>query len=244
MRPAIFHSRREIAAALSTRTGGVSPMPLGMNTSYSVGDEKENVEKNRELLVGGHGIGLAELASPQQVHSSTVRRVTEPGVYPECDALITDTPRVFLTVSHADCVPILLYSPAARAVAGIHAGWKGTASEIALVALRAMEEEFGSSPGDTLAFLGPAAGVCCYQVGEDVASRFDKRFVRGAKGTLYVDLKRSNLDQLCGAGVSVQKIEVSPYCTICRPDLFHSYRRDRDKSGRMMAVIGLKSRLS
>ncbi|MGB2959346.1 MAG: laccase domain-containing protein, partial [Bacteroidota bacterium] len=62
MRPAIFHSRREIAAALSTRTGGVSPMPLGMNTSYSVGDEKENVEKNRELLVGGHGIGLAELA--------------------------------------------------------------------------------------------------------------------------------------------------------------------------------------
>jgi len=214
-----------------------------MNTSYSVGDEEGNVEKNRELFLGGHGVGLAELASPQQVHSNKVRRVTEPGVYPDCDALITNSQRVFLTVSHADCVPILLYNPAARAVAGVHAGWKGTASEIALVALRAMEEEFGSSPADTLAFLGPAAGACCYQVGEDVASRFDKRFVRVAKERLYLDLKRVNLDQLCGARVSIQKTEVSPYCTICRPDLFHSYRRDRDKSGRMMAVIGLKSSL-
>jgi len=242
MRPAIFHSEREIAAALSTRTGGVSPAPLGMNTSFSVGDDRSNVVKNRELFLGGHGIRLTELASPEQVHGNRVRCVTEPGSYPVCDALMTDTPRVFLSISFADCVPILLYDPAARAVAGVHAGWKGTASGIALVALRAMEQEYGSSPGNTLVFLGPAAGACCYQVGEDVTSHFDKRCVRMTKGKSYVDLKRANLDQLCSAGVRLEKIEVSPHCTICRPDLFHSYRRDRDKSGRMMAVIGLRAR--
>jgi YfiH family protein len=211
-----------------------------MNTSFSVGDDSQNVERNRELFLGSHGIGLAELASPQQVHGNRVRRVTEPGIYAECDGLVSNTPGLFLTVSHADCVPILLYDPGARAVAGVHAGWKGTGAEIALVALRAMEEEFGSSAGDTLAYLGPAAGACCYQVGRNVVSRFDGRFVRNAEEKFYLDLKHANLDQLCAAGVSAKNVEVSPHCTICRPELFHSYRRDRMGSGRMMAVIGIR----
>jgi YfiH family protein len=215
-----------------------------MNTSFSVGDDRRNVERNRELFLASHGIGPADLASPQQVHGNVVRRVSEPGSYPDCDALVTNAPGVFLTVSHADCVPILLYNPVAVAVAGVHAGWKGTDAGIAAVALHTMEEEFGAPPSGTLAYLGPAAGPCCYQVGEDVAARFDREFVRAVGGKYYLDLKQANLQQLCSAGVFPRNVEVSPHCTICRPDLFHSYRRDGDHSGRMMAVIGLKPPMS
>jgi len=124
----------------------------------------------------------------------------------------------------------------------VHAGWKGTLANIAGSAVQAMADEFGSVSSDILVFLGPAAGACCYAVGEDVASGFDEEFVRSAKGGLFVDLKRANLDQLFNAGVLLPNTEISPSCTICRRDLYHSHRRDREKSGRMMAFIGLKSR--
>ena len=242
MKPNLFHPHREIIAALSTRPGGVSPPPLGMNLSFGVGDDERNVRKNRELFVGGFGISTAELAFPQQVHGDRILRAARPGVYPNCDALVTDTPRVFLCISHADCVPILLFDPVTGSVAGVHAGWKGTLANIAGSAAQVMADEFGSVSRDILAFLGPAAGACCYAVGRYVASRFDDRFVRSAKSGLYVDLKRANLDQLCNAGVLLPNTEVSPSCTVCRRDLYHSHRRDREKSGRMMAFIGLKSR--
>jgi len=234
--PSIFPGG--IVAAFSTRKGGVSPAPLGLNLSFKVGDDAANVRKNRELFFGPLGIPLDRLAIPGQVHGGTVRRAENPGDYPETDALVTDRPGLFLCVSVADCVPILLFDPARNVVGAVHAGWRGSAAGITGTAVRTMVEAFGTNPGEILASIGPSASSCCYVVGPEVAARFDAGFRAGRNGGVYLDLKEANRAQLVLAGVPHGNIEVSPHCTISEPDLFHSHRRDGAQSGRMMGVIG------
>jgi YfiH family protein len=243
LRPSIFNKFPEVVAALSTRTGGVSPPPLGMNLSFGVGDLEENVRRNREQFFSAIGIRLSEIAVPQQVHSATVIRADRPGRYPECDALLTDCERLFLCVTFADCVPLLLYDPRKRSIASVHAGWRGTVSMITRFAVEALCREFGTRPEHVEAFIGPAASDCCYTVGGDVAAQFDQEFVRRDGERFHVDLKRANLQQLMEAGVPPEQVEVSSYCTISDADLFHSHRREKEKSGRMMAVIGFPGSL-
>jgi hypothetical protein len=210
-----------------------------MNLSFNVGDDPANVLSNRKLFFGGLGIRFDELAIPGQVHSARIRAVTAAGSYPETDALLTSTPRVFLCVTFADCVPILLHDPVRKTVAAVHAGWRGTASGIAAGAVKQLGEEYGTRPQDLIGFLGPAAADCCYSVGEEVSARFDQRFVRRINGQPFLDLKGANLAQLADAGVDPRRFEVNPHCTISEHRMFHSHRRDGSKSGRMMAVIGI-----
>ena len=227
-----------IVAGFSTRSGGVSPPPLGMNLSFRVGDDPSNVRKNREIFFGALGIPPERIAVPGQVHGTTVRRVEEPGEYPETDALISSAKGLFLCVSVADCVPILLLDTQSGAVGAVHAGWRGTASAIVVAALGAMRAEFGTLPSRIIASIGPCASACCYAVGADVASRFPSGCVRNDRGVLFVDLKSANRTQLIGAGVPPETVELRPYCTISDSSLFHSHRREGAKSGRMMGVIG------
>jgi YfiH family protein len=211
-----------------------------MNLSFRVGDAEENVRQNREIFFGSLGILPTELALPGQVHGAIVHRIDSPGNFPDCDALLTNVPRVFLCITVADCVPILLFDPTAKAVGAVHAGWRGTASGILTKALERMSVELSVLPRRLRAYLGPAASTCCYVVGDDVASRFEPRFVSRTDAGLVVDLKGANVRELLDAGVPSDQIEISPSCTISESALFHSFRRDRDRSGRMMAVIGLK----
>jgi polyphenol oxidase len=236
IRPAIFP--RGIVAGFSTRIGGVSPPPLGMNLSFNVGDDPENVRRNREIFFGSLGIPPGSVAIPGQVHGTVVLKVDHPGGYPETDALISDVQGLFLCISVADCVPILLFDPLRNAVGAVHAGWRGTASAIVTAAVRAMQSEFGTHPSGLIASVGPSASSCCYRVGEDVASRFPSSCVRTAQGESYVDLKGANRSQLLAAGLLPENVELSPYCTISESALLHSFRRDGAKSGRMMGVIG------
>lgn len=238
LRPSVFRDSR-LLAALSTRDGGPPGSPFGMNLSYSVGDDPQNVKANRERFLRTLGITEGSLAIPRQVHSSTVLRAEGPGIFPECDGLVTDRTGVFLTVSVADCIPLLIYEKERRIIAAVHSGWRGTVAAIATHAVNKMVQEFGADPGAMSAYVGPAASVCCYAVSADVASRFDPRFVQEMAGKLLVDLKSAVLDQLVSVGVPAAEIEKDPLCTISEPSLFHSYRRDGVKSGRMMAVIGL-----
>lgn len=236
IRPSVFPP--EIIAAFSTRNGGVSPPPLGMNLSFAVGDDPANVLKNRGIFFGALGIPAGRVAVPGQVHGTTVRRVAGPGDYPETDALISSERGLFLCVSVADCVPILLFDPLHNAVGAVHAGWRGTASSIVEAAVEAMHAEFGTQPAGLVASIGPSASGCCYRVGADVASRFPPSFLREEGGASFVDLKGVNRAQLLNAGLRPGNVELSPYCTISDTSLFHSYRRDGAKSGRMMGVIG------
>lgn len=236
--PDIFAPARIVRCGMSTRGGGVSPPPMGMNLSFRVGDEKVNVIKNRELFLGALSIHPDRLAIPGQIHSATVRHASLPGEYPECDALVTEVAGVYLSVTVADCVPILLVDPPRHVAAAIHAGWRGTAARILERSLSVLVEQYGSSPRDILAYIGPCAGSCCYAVGQEVATQFEDRFISRVDGKWMLDLKESNHTQLLDAGLPPSNIEVSPFCTISEAGLFHSFRREGARSGRMMAVIG------
>jgi polyphenol oxidase len=240
LKPDIFAAYPEIIAVMSTRNGGSSPDPFGMNLSFRVGDDPDCVRRNRERFFGSNDIPSTALAIPGQIHSSNIQVVNAPGEYPDRDALITASREVYLCVTVADCVPILLYEPVARVIAAVHAGWRGTAENILASTIARMQSEFGADGRNLLAYCGPAADVCCYVVGEEVAARFDRQFTpRNGNGTV-VDLKSANRHQLLEAGVRQENIEISPACTITDSANFHSHRRDRERSGRMMAVIGLR----
>jgi len=240
IRPAIFEKDPGLVAAVSTRQGGVSKDPLGMNLSFSVGDDEASVRENRQRFFSPLGIPVDRLAIPRQVHSANVARVGAAGAVAETDALVTNTPGVYLCVTVADCVPILIHDPEHCAVAAVHAGWRGSAAGILSHALNLMRSAFDTNPGDLRAYVGPAAGGCCYEVGPEVAERFPPEYVANHQGSLRLDLKAFNTDALLEAGVQPSHIEVSPLCTITESHLLHSYRRDGPRSGRMMAVIGIR----
>lgn len=228
-----------VRMVFSTRHGGVSPEPYGMNLSYRVGDADENVEKNRYRFLEMLGINQLRLAFPEQIHSSTVRVANQPGTYPETDGLITNKEHLLLSVTIADCVPIFLVDPNTKSIGLIHAGWCGTKSEIVSIALRMMKSELNCSAHDIYAFIGPSAGACCYDVGHDVGDMFSEKVKIKRNGQIFLDLKKANLLQLLEAGLSETHIEVSGSCTICEPEIFHSFRRDGNHSGRMMGVLGI-----
>jgi len=189
-----------------------------------------------------HGFGTRHsmlsqdaMASLTQVHSAVVVRVSPgssmTGCAGEGDALITDRPGVALSIRTADCFPILLADPEHRAVAAIHAGWRGTEHGIVGRAIDAMRSDFDTSPGQIVAAIGPGIGPCCYEVGQDVARRF------GLNGPARIDLAAINRAQLIRAGVPASRIDTLGQCTFCESALFHSYRRDREQAGRMISFI-------
>ena len=229
-----------ILCAVSTRLGGVSPEPLGMNLSYNVGDDPVNVDANRARFFGSLEISLDRLAIPRQVHSSTVRRADAPGAYDATDGLLTDRRNLWLVVSVADCTPVFVFDKQQNVVAAFHAGWRGSAAGIVGRGVETMKAEYNSHPSDLFAFIGPSAGSCCYEVGAEVAEQFDGNIVLKRNGSLYVDLKKESRRQLLEGEIPENQIETSKYCTICGDKLFHSHRRERERSGRMMGVIGLK----
>jgi polyphenol oxidase len=222
---------------MSTKIGGESVHGFEMNMSYTVGDNPVNVGKNRKRFLFHLGISEKILALPFQCHSTTVLKVEVPGEYSTCDALISNKHNIALVVTVADCVPVLLFDPIKKAIGAVHAGWKGTQGRIVQRTLEMMEREFSSDPNQMLAFIGPSAGVCCYEVGHEVAVMFGNKIVPYSSKKVFLDLKNENKLQLQYQGVPESNIEVSTSCTICEKNLFHSFRRDGQKAGRMMAVI-------
>lgn len=235
-----FSRYKEIRFGFSTRKGGVSSEPYGMNLSFNVGDESLNVLGNRERFFGALRIGCDELAIPHQVQGGLVHRVYTQGGYDACDGLVTNSFGVFLTISAADCLSIFMFDPIQKAIAAVHAGWRGSSMNIVERAVKLMGEEFEADASDLIIYVGPAAGICCYEVGEEVAKNFKEEFlVRNGDKNPHLDLKKHTMVELLDSGVLESNIEISNLCTICTPELFHSYRRDGKKSGRMMGVIGM-----
>lgn len=233
---------REVQHAMSTRNGGVSPAPFGMNLSFNVGDDEDCVRRNRERFFSIVGAPLNRIAFPRQIHGDRILRVHSPGVYEDSDALMTNERGLFLVVSVADCGPILFYDHRRKAIAAVHAGWRGSALGISARAVSMMNAEFQSSPEDLHVYVGPCAGVCCYEVGEEVAARFPEEVVDRSRGPRpHLDVKQYNALLLGRQGVPSHQIEIAPECTICNGSVFHSYRRDGNRSGRMMAIIGLSA---
>ncbi len=187
-------------------------------------------------------LGLDEIPIhwARQVHGNTAVTVRVPAPRGEasdsgeCDVLATDRSGAALVVQTADCVPILLVSPGA--VGAAHAGWRGSAKDVAGRAVAALAA-LGAAPAELHAWIGPSIGPCCYEVGGEVAAQFAGDFVRAACGGGYrLDLRAANVAQLTAAGVPRDRIAVHPACTKCGEG-FASYRRDGPKAGRMIALI-------
>jgi len=231
----------ELCFAMSTRYGGVSPAPLGMNLSFNVGDDPENVRRNRSLFFDAVGVVPERVVYAGQIHSDIVQEAQSPGKLESCDALTTNQRDLYLAISVADCIPIFLYDPVGKCVAAVHSGWKGTEKGIVAKAIHEMTTRYGSKAGELYAVIGPGAGGCCYEVGEEVARKFPDEIVdRSGPGRPRLDLKRRNRDLLIESGVKSSSIETSADCTIVRMDRYHSFRRDGKVSGRMLGVIGLR----
>jgi len=155
----------------------------------------------------------------------------------DADALIENTPGIAIGVKTADCVPILLADPVSRAVAAIHAGWRGTAAGIVAAAIRCMASEFGTQPEDIHAAIGPSIRPCCYEVGPEVAIEFGVL----PPGHVHLNLPAINARQLQAAGVLAANISTSEDCTKCAADRYHSFRRDREAAGRMISWIRIRN---
>ena len=189
----------------------------------------------------GFGTRLAtvsqdQMASLRQIHSAVPLRADRaPGCVGSGDALLTNRAGVGLSIRTADCFPILLADPTRRVVAAVHAGWRGAADGIAPATLDKMSAEFGTDPAHVHAAIGPGIGVCCYQVGVEVARRF------GQNRAGRLDLAEENRRQLVQAGVPESQIENLNLCTRCDPARFHSWRRDQQAAGRMISFIRLRA---
>ena len=244
----------------STRLGGVSAMPSDALSLAGFNDDAaENILENRRRFLKLFP-GDWELAGCWQVHGADVRVVhTREEAKPAenqlgdtiyCDVIVSDAKGVLAGVKTADCVPILLGDPVTGAFAAVHAGWRGTLASAVLAGVERLAMEYDAKPADLRVAIGASAGPCCYEVGSEVIEAFSRRFPYGEKlftptrqGHATVDLLQANRAQLESAGVLPERIHIAPICTMCRTDLFFSYRKEKSlhgKVGRLMAVVGRK----
>ena len=265
----------------STRPGGVSsvsdvPGEKLLNLGFTDWDTREHVLENRRRFQSALGATDLTLVTLKQFHSDVIHVFDTPPADP-CrglparagDASAARKPGLLLGVQTADCVPILLVDPATRAVAAVHAGWRGTLQRIVTKTIGRMQMELGTKPADLLAALGPSIGGCCYEVGTEVACAFHAQFPNASewfdelrtgdepnplqwldmkppghqpppKGVL-LDLRKANCGQLLEAGLREKNIFTSNLCTACRRDLLFSYRKEAALSGRLLSVIGIRT---
>lgn len=183
----------------------------------------------------------AALATAKQTHSDIVLIATGPGNCGSGDGLISRKSGLTVAIRTADCLPVVIVDPTTRAVAAVHAGWRGVVAGIVPKALASMKLEFGSRPEDLEIAIGPGIGPCCFEVGPEVAIQFAPFFPERDDLTVRtkVDLAETVIRQLGRNGVSEEQVSVCRLCSCCEPALFESYRRDREKAGRMVAATGI-----
>lgn len=242
-----------VVHGFSTRLGGASQGEFAsMNLSFTKGDEYEPVMENHRWFAGAVGYLPERLVSTRQVHGDVVRIATEEDcgkglrqeIDYECDALMTNVPGLPLMILTADCCPILLYDPVEKAVAAVHAGWRGTALGIAGKAAREMCRVYGCKGENIRAAIGPCVGQCCFETGPEVAEAMiaglgpeAREHCRPQGEKFYVNLKAINKCFLEKAGV--ENISITDECTACNTDRYFSHRRMGDHRGSLASVIML-----
>lgn len=253
-------SRRPPFAQGHLKTGNLKAGDL--NLGYTRDDDPEIVAGNRRRFLAEVCRGVTNqsgaipispatigLVTIKQMHSGLTRRVGRADAAERAslwgDGLMTGEPGVLLGIQTADCLPILIADQQRRAVAAFHAGWRGTLKGIVEQGIAAMRKEFGSDPQDLTAAIGPGIGACCFAVGPEVEDLFRAKYAYAPQlfaghNPLRMNLAEANRLQLLSAGLLGRNIHSLNACTSCAVDRFFSYRAERGKTGRMMAVIGLR----
>lgn len=249
--------------AFSTRQGGLSEGFLStMNFSFERGDDPAHVMENYRRIAATIGVDPGSFVVAHQTHTVNIRAVTEgdrgcgvlrPRPYDDVDGLMTNVPGLTLVTYHADCLPVYLADPVRRAIALLHAGWKGTVDQIAGRAVMMMREQYGTDPGDLIACIGP--GICrsCYEIGEDVAQQFRAVFTEAENVSILtephrkedgmhwqLDLKEANRRILVRAGVPEEQIHLADICTRCNSERLFSHRAHGVRRGLNAAFLSIK----
>jgi YfiH family protein len=239
---------------VTTRRGGASFSRGDLNLSFGSGDAREVVSENRRRLFGALGIPPSRVAGLKQRHSARVITVDE-RILPkavarelEGDALVTEIPGIWLSISVGDCLAAVIFDPVRRVLAISHAGWSGTAARVVEATLSRMEEAYGCRPADLRAALGPCVGTPHYEVDEPVFERLRENWTgwegfvcdcREGKG--YLDLAAANRSLLLDSGVPEGNITDFGLCTYSLSALFSSHRREGASSGRMLVLATFSS---
>lgn len=257
----LFESEKSIVHFTTTRIGGVSN---GTYSSFNMGnfsdDNPINIYENRQILARMFYMDLSRFIVPHQTHGTRVLKVDRQFLDMDnadaieimygVDATITKEKELFLCVTTADCVPILLYDRKKEVIAAIHAGWRGTAGRIVEKTIVEMGKQYGSSAEDMIAGIGPAISAVHYEVGDEVTDKFirngfnlsDQTFFyrKNSTSKYHIDLKEINRQELLRLGVPEEGVEKSNLCTFEKQELFFSARRQTVHSGRMLTGIMMK----
>lgn len=234
-----------LSCAVTTREGGVSRGAYAtLNLGRSTGDRPEAVAENRRRAA--RALGFDGMLTPRQVHGTRVVLVEQAGQEPgEADALVTDRPGLLLGVLGADCPGVLLVDPRRRALALVHAGWRGTCAGVLPAAIAALKARCRSRPEDLLTAIGPGISQAAYEVGPEVADALraaapgaETCLAPGPGDRVFADLAGVLRLQLLAAGVPERAVQVSPHCTRSEPALLFSHRRDGGLAGRHALLAG------
>ena len=229
----------ELRHAVFTRRDGCSRTPYrSLNTSFSVGDAPDRVDRNRERI--RRCLEATELVFARQVHDTDVAVVSGPpdGRPPKADALVTAARGRYLTIQVADCQAVMVYDPVRQVVANMHSGWRGSIGNIIGRTLQEMTAAFGTAAGDLIAGIGPSLGPCCAEF-VHYRKEIPRSFWPYKNASHHFNFWAISHDQLCEAGVPTEHIFTSKLCTRCHTDRFFSYRGE-GTTGRFAAVIGLR----
>ena len=242
IKPFIFKQYPEIVFGFSTKIGLNAGPPYYFNLSYSVGDEKEIVDSNRAIFFNELGLNEIMVGYQKQVHEDKINLVSASGNCGESDALITTKMNLGLAISSADCPAIFIYDPKEKVIAAVHSGWRGTEKKILWKTINKLKNDFNSDPSNLICYIGPSISQKNYEVGEDVATKFDKEFVSMDKNKYYLDVAGANYRMLIQEGVKRTNIQKSALCTYEYENLLHSYRRGGQISGRALGIIAMKEK--
>lgn len=229
----LFSPFAGLVAVESLRQGG----NLGLHTD----DDPAVVRSNRAQLCADLNITPDQLIGSHQVHGDDILVVEQKGYFEGYDGLISDRKGLFLSVTVADCMPLLLFDAQKQVIAAVHAGWRGTVAGIARKCLSMMQNHYGSRPSECYAWLGTCIDECSFETDADVADRFSADFKRWdeQRQKYLIDLKKANQAQLAEAGIPPSQMALSPYSTVLHNENYFSYRKEAGQTGRMLAVIGI-----
>lgn len=244
-----------VSHGFSTRLGGVSEGGYSsMNLSLSRGDSPEAVEENTKRIARAIGVEKEKMVYTQQTHTTNVAVVSGKdagSTLKETDGLVTNSPGICLVTFYADCVPLYFVDPVRRAIGLSHSGWRGTVGKMAAATVEKMKECFGTRPEDIIAAVGPSICQDCYEVSEDVTSRFKETFreedwkdlfYKKENGKFQLDLWKANEINLQEAGVLPEHITVTNVCTCCNPKILFSHRVQGWNRGNLCAFLALKDK--
>lgn len=239
IQPRILPKPDDVLVGMTTRTGGVSRGNFqSLNVGFSVNDNPEHVQINRNRIWEAFQLSEDVLAKPEQVHSARYNLVQEPGVFRATDGLVTHESNIFLTIQTADCLPVLIWTGDGEWLAAIHSGWRGTEQGIPAEVTAFLLSGSGYAPDEFFIWIGPGLGVCHFEVGAEFESKFDAQFLEHRNGKLYFNNADAVRAQILGQGIPAENLEVVDECTYCKSEKYFSYRRDYGVTGRMLAVIG------